>query len=107
MTTTEKKIHLITTYEALFNDVNMTCAITISSDQFDITPLIDKDILFSVDYQSSNIRVQTDKDLYVFLNADKELIYYASKTDKLAILYGPSNPPEVKGAVIAMPNFNE
>lgn len=103
----EKNIHLITHYEALFNDEKATCALTIDMEKFNIDCLREKELVFSVDYKDSNIRIQSDNDIFVFLNADKELIYYASKTDKLPLIFGTVNPPEMKGAFVAEPNFNE
>lgn len=105
MTKKEKQIHLITSYEAFFNDTNYTCAITIDIQKFKIDCLIDKELLFSVDYKSSNIRVESDEDLFLFLNADKELIYYASKTDTLPLIYGTTNPAQLIGSLLAKPNF--
>lgn len=97
----EKNIHLITTYEAIFNEDNATCALSIDMQKFNIDCLKDTEIVFSIDYEKSNIRVESEKDLFIFLNADKELIYYASKTDKLAILFGTTEPPQLIGALFA------
>lgn len=97
----EKNIHLITTYEGIFNEDNATCALSIDTQKFNVDCLKEKELVFSIDYQKSNIRVESEKDLFIFLNADKELIYYASKTDKLTILFGTTEPPQLIGAFFA------
>lgn len=100
-----KKVFQIHHYEALFNDEQMTCGLSINLDEFEVPVynFINPEPNFEVDVKNKKIIVSGDKEVMEFLNCDEELILRALKTNVLAILFGRSLTLEVDGAIIAYP----
>lgn len=100
-----KKVFLIHHYEALFNDEQMTCGLTINLDEFEVPVynFVEPEPTFNVDVKNKKIIVEGNKEVMEFLNCDDELILRALKTNILTILFGRSETLEVEGAIIANP----
>lgn len=105
MAQSNKKVHVIYHFEALFNDEKMTCGLAINLDEFSIPvyDLVEPEPTFEVDFKNKKIIITGKNDLVEFINCDDELLTRALKTDVLAILFGRSLTLEIEGALIAKP----
>jgi hypothetical protein len=58
---TNKKEYNITNYEAVFNDTNLMCGVTINLDQYTLPLQELEDSLFKIDFDNNKIVVENNK----------------------------------------------
>lgn len=102
---TNKKEYNITNYEAVFNDTNLMCGVTINLDQYTLPLQELEDSLFKIDFDNSKIVVENNKYIINFHNADMELLSKACKSEKFPIFYGRSKNLSIDGCLLVSPHI--
>lgn len=89
-------------YEVIVNEKNGTCGIVVNLDDYEIGYLLKKPLQYEVIPEENKLRVFTEDGAEIlFVNLDKNLIYYAFKTINLTIFGGrPQQDFEVAIAVL-------
>ena len=76
-------------YEVIINEKNSTCGFVVNLDFYKIESFLKKELQYEVFDKEGKVRVFCqDGEEILFLNLDKNLIYYAIKTINLLILGG-------------------
>jgi hypothetical protein len=82
---------IINKYEVLINEKNGTCGLVVNSD-FNLSKFKNEKLFYNVNFDNKTITVESLKSKFIFVNADKELLYYAIKSLNLIILCGKLKP---------------
>ncbi len=79
---------LISKYNVLINKEQASCGLLVDYSDYDFSFFDNQDLNYEVDYKKSCIYVFSENHKISFQKTDKELMYYALKTESLIIFTG-------------------